>query len=389
MGGNYPMPTIISKGPILNGLDETYGDPYKRLASLQRMRDEAKDILQSGKEGAILTDENVDHMERDWFDGTTDWWNALAEVNIGGFPIWVNRSVPDAELHGARLMIRAALIYALEKSLGLERGEALPKSVDPGDPALKPVRVYWVCGKADGFEAQVVWSQHEIDVFILTPPINQAVMPLATYTSDQATKNDNAPTGMVLVTARQKSTPAQDPNRPDFDISMAHVAEQDGGVAAGGTRPWPKLESVAKTAVKAAFSTTIDDPMERLGVTEAGRESGLAAELLGALPAWFSDKDHPVRELMRLDQAVLTIEDVTVGERTLWAGITATGVHNRLEGEDDRFLGWDPMGQKVKFKMYLHATHDGDQVQIQDVLWDKQSVHGQLGVRAIGRPVLR
>jgi hypothetical protein len=386
MGGNYPMPTLISKGPILVRLDAHYMDAADRLASLKRLRDQGLGVVASGQQGTnksgdvLLTQKDVNHLLEDWFDPNKQWWNALKQLPM--LPIWINASLTPDDLQAGKAIIHAALVYALEKSLGLARGDPAPSAVEggPGAP-LKPVKVSWICGKADGFEAQVIWSESEIHVYILTPPIRQALQPLAKFTDEQAASNDSAPSGMVLVTGKVTG------GEPVTSIS--HIDLEDGGVAEGGAKPGAGLPRVPKTELTAVFATEIDDPGERLGNTAPGHEDGLARRVLDALREWFAQKDQAGRELSRLNKAVVRITHVTVGEKTLWASATVTGKHDLLDGADDHFLGWAPTGAEVEFKAIVQASNIQMGVTIDDVIWDRQSVHGQLGVKAVGRPVLR
>jgi hypothetical protein len=387
VGGNYPMPTLISKGPILVRLDAHYMDAADRLASLKRLRDQGLDVVASGKQGKnktgsdLLSQADADHILSDWFDVHDQWWNAL-KPHATLPNTWENTTLTADDLKAGKAIVRTALVYALEKSLGLAPGQVAPLTVAaPSAGSLKPVKVSWVCGKADGFEAQVIWSENEIHLYILTPPIHQALQPLAAFTEAQAANHDAAQTGMALVTGKVVG------GQPI--TSIVHIARGDGGIASGGM-PLARPELILGTArVKAMFSTDVDDPGKLLGNTEPEHEDGIAKALLVALESWFGDPEHPEREIHRLSDSLVRLTHVTVGNEMLWAQATITGNHLPMEGGDHNFLGWSPTGLPVELKAVVQARHRDKSVDIDDVIWDRQSVHGQLGVKAIGRPVLR
>ena len=154
-----------------------------------------------------------------WTGSDLNWWHRIsypASTPYGGIPLkttYTTLSAPEAE--DGRKILTLGLMRALEISFGLEPGDAVPvttaaplpgefdaklKGKEPKPPGANeqevkqgpgggesvldlaacrrnlPVDVYWVCGKLDGFEVQVSWNQHQVTVFMVTPPIRFPVV---------------------------------------------------------------------------------------------------------------------------------------------------------------------------------------------------------------------
>ncbi len=238
MGGNYPMPTILSKGELILRLDRQYENAQRRLDGLRRLVVQDLDIVMSGQSGetpsgAKLVDAGeAKHMNDDWFgaDGS-NWWNVLQP--LGFFPgLWVNGTLTNDQLLQARQTLKLGFIRALAVSLGLT--ESVLDA--PGDipettggleaDKIRPLKVYWICGKLDGIEAQVVETKHQVDFFIITPPIKFGVDGLCyTFNEDEVNHLNKAEESMVLV---RWDTALGAP-------TVRHVGLEDGGIAEGGT----------------------------------------------------------------------------------------------------------------------------------------------------------
>ena len=177
MGGNYPMPTILSKGELILRLDRQYENAQRRLDGLRRLVVQDLDIVMSGQSGetpsgAKLVDAGeAKHMNDDWFgaDGS-NWWNVLQP--LGFFPdLWVNGTLTNDQLLQARQTLKLGFIRALAVSLGLT--ESVLDA--PGDipettggleaDKIRPLKADWICGKLDGIEAQVVETKHQVVFF--------------------------------------------------------------------------------------------------------------------------------------------------------------------------------------------------------------------------------
>jgi hypothetical protein len=375
------MPTIVAKGGIILKLDDRYEAVEQRMYSLQRLRD--THLLASGIAGGLITFDEEKHLLDDWFS-EPGFWNALTEDpdNPG---TWNNGDVDQVILDDAKVAIQAGFLYALEISLGLDRGQAVPwdASTDrpkPGDipeAVRKPVKVYWVCGKANGFDVQVVWNSQQVDLFIITPPIDGAADELG-YPFEMADEPtyDRASEGMVLVTHKSGATKIQ------------HVDLRDGGIVQGGTPRIGTGGAVRAVLPRSQFpaDVRVDDCAGTLGRVDNNDEGppSLARSLRVAI------LDRAPSEFPGLNAILVDISRVASAQSTLWATAVVQARHERVQGAPDaKFLGWRPTDKAVQFEVIVTADYEGTTITELSLCWDRLSVHGQLGVRAVGRPVLR
>lgn len=243
-----PMPTVVAKGPTALKLDKRYSTPHGRWASLQELRK----AFNAGQDGVVaaqatgsLAKNERDHLRSHWFSEASDHWMMLK-------PSWVRHPWFDSTVflkyepaqtdltHGARVLT-AGLIQALECSLGLAGPADEPplqrdstgtpikvKGLDQVDTCALardlPVEVYWVCGKLDGFEAQISWNSQKVTCFILTPQVAEAADVFKkTYTAAQFKKVKTADNeGMLVTTTKQGSKTKQ--------IETIVLARAEGGV---------------------------------------------------------------------------------------------------------------------------------------------------------------
>ena len=157
-----------------------------------------------------------------WTGSDLNWWHRIdypRPTSTGGAVLYTTVKLDEAQV--GRKILTLGLMRALEISFGLEPGDAVPVTTAPigakefdaklmgkepkdlqnpkntnipvkdvkqgpgsGETVLDlaacrrnlPVDVYWVCGKLDGFEVQVSWNQHQVTVFMVTPPIRFPVV---------------------------------------------------------------------------------------------------------------------------------------------------------------------------------------------------------------------
>ena len=227
------MPTVVAKGLIGVRLDRQYATAERRAESLKFLRETWATALGGGLANGVgvaaktksLTGKEQKLLDEQWF-GPPDlsgnvaqgkwagsgfnWWHRITYPppgSNGGFTPYY--TVAEDEAKDGHKILTLGLMRALEISFGLAPDEEVPvttgivgagefdaklqgkepgesddaaKDVTQGDPAEAvldlsacrrnlPVDVYWVCGKLDGFEVQVSWNQHQVTVFMLTPPI--------------------------------------------------------------------------------------------------------------------------------------------------------------------------------------------------------------------------
>jgi hypothetical protein len=218
-----PMPTVVSKGYAGVFLDAKYVSAQARWADLDALRNGQPLIgtLMTGPTPAGMTAAQKNSVATalgQWFSAGANKWNYYT---IGNGP---NYTVTDvkvdqgwANLDHAKNVVTAGIIRALEVSLRLGPGDS-----PPGNPPQLndrgPLRLHWVCGKGDGFDVQVAWSESAVDCFIVTPPIRLPVTPLSGASTSwthgggavptnlaSAMKND--PAGMLLVNSTTVRVP--------------------------------------------------------------------------------------------------------------------------------------------------------------------------------------
>jgi hypothetical protein len=170
----------------------------------------------------------------------------------------------------------------------------------------------------------------------------------------------------------------------------------DGGVAEGGAKicwEFPGVERIGPD-IGFALGVRLDDCARVIGEigSRDGGSSALAQSLREMVEKLAAAGEEP--EFTGLNELVIDIHAVNVASDTLWASAKVRGKHVRVNrapnAPQPTFLGWAPTGNEdVEFDLALLGTYTGLAVQTLRMLWDKQSVHGQLGVRAIGRPVPR
>ena len=228
------MPTVVAKGLIGVRLDRQYATAERRAESLKLLRKTwaaalaggglangvavaAQTQSLSGKEQKLLDEQWFGPPlpggavpPNSWTSSNFNWWHRIdypPPNPIGGTTPVTTVNAREAQV--GRNVLTLGLMRALEISFGLEPGDAVPvtaaagagefnatlKGKEPktpgavdqdvkqgpgvGEPVLDlaacrrnlPVDVYWVCGKLDGFDVQVSWNQHQVTVFMLTPPI--------------------------------------------------------------------------------------------------------------------------------------------------------------------------------------------------------------------------
>ena len=243
-----PMPTVVAKGPTALKLDQRYATPHGRWASLKALRTAfaaGQDGVHASQATGSLAKSERDHLRGHWFTQGSDHWMMLK-------PSWVRHPWFDSTVflkyeplqadltHGARVLT-AGLIQALECSLGLAgTGDEPPLQRDKTGVPIKvkgldqvdtcalardlPVEVYWVCGKLDGFEAQISWNEQKVTCFILTPQVAEAADVFKkTYTAAQfKLVKTTASHGMLVTTTKPGSKAKQ--------IETIVLARAEGGV---------------------------------------------------------------------------------------------------------------------------------------------------------------
>ena len=210
------MPLVVHKGETVTKLEARWKDPAMRFQSLLYHRwvlDPAnpppwvargevgprtsvvvgRSLVETAAGTPVLTGDEPRHFDEDWFGPmNTNFFRVIAlprtatgEIDITGQATLTNMSTAAAER--ARLMVTRALVEALELSLGLEDGDSGGLALndkgsewahDSAKPARDwPIAIYWVCGKADGFDVEIFWDKDAthgeglVTLFIVTPPI--------------------------------------------------------------------------------------------------------------------------------------------------------------------------------------------------------------------------
>lgn len=234
-----PMPTVVAKGAIALALDVRYGKPDERWDSLRKLRA----TFAAGTTGVsvgqtqtqVLSQQDATHLNSDWF-GKDNTWACLRE-NPTASAYWGTKmeatyTLPELDAKDGERVVTKGLIEALEVSLGLKSDE--DPTLLPGNKLDKtklarnlPVFVYWVCGKFDGFEVQVSWTDFQVDVFIVTPPVANGVADLTKPYPNPGDKRDDAKRsddqGMLLVTKGGLAP-------PPLSFLSRLMAQADGGV---------------------------------------------------------------------------------------------------------------------------------------------------------------
>jgi len=216
MVGN--MPTVVFKGSIFLKFDAYLEDPANRWEMLKLLRSKEPttensveyigdlsvggDKLIDGNSSTAGSEKN--HTLIDWFGqgggSRSSFFRALSlpdlnddgKVDPNGYA--VVESVSDIEVQFAQKLMERAMREALEVSLGLEDDQNPPANAAgtsriANDAQLipahlrrnVPVCIYWICGKARGFDVQVAWTERQVDFFIVTPPIKWLVEAVEPY----------------------------------------------------------------------------------------------------------------------------------------------------------------------------------------------------------------
>lgn len=153
------MPQSVSKGPILTRFDQFSRSPANLIALKENLAvaGEGSNLVAILNSHNLLTADEANHLERDWFDRDGDgWWPTRQPIQ----PI-----------------IAKGFIEAIDKAL---------EPTMTGQEAL-PLDCYWVCGTGhnepshladhaqqpqgmDGaIEVTVLWSSRQVTVLIQTP----------------------------------------------------------------------------------------------------------------------------------------------------------------------------------------------------------------------------
>ena len=243
MGGINPMPTIAEKGQIFMAIDDYYINPVNRLKTLLALR--AISAIGTGKgdgvstiQGIISADQGL-HILSEWFGAQNaaphdqgSWFRTInmPTTTVGSGATAKQKYNPTGKgtlgtlgrlaLDEAANQIREAMIVALEVSLGLAGGGAadgLALTADQNALNVQPVRnlpldIYWICGKANGFETIVSWNLRQVTVLITTPPTFWAACPVeeaTTLTVPAAKQNPNVTRGMIVVRSNNNTVTRQ------------------------------------------------------------------------------------------------------------------------------------------------------------------------------------
>lgn len=210
------MPLIVHKGETVTKLEARWKDSAMRFQSLLYHRwvlnpatpppwvgpgsispkssvVVGASLTEMPSGAPVLTGDEPRHFDEDWFGPmNTNFFRVISlprtatgEIDIHAQATLSNMSTAAAER--ARLMVTRALVEALELSLGLADGDsgglalndkATEWAFDSAKPARDwPIAIYWVCGKADGFDVEIFWDENAthgeglVTLFIVTPPI--------------------------------------------------------------------------------------------------------------------------------------------------------------------------------------------------------------------------
>ena len=156
------MPWNISKGTILENLEQVLNNPQERDESdpcsfLAVLKDRAKPLLGIWKQKGILSGNwHFSHMEQHWFN-PQGWWK-------DGDPQWHDKDSKNPQHHYVQPLdglFREGLIKALE--LAIE--ESIKRE------GFLYIDCYWICAAHPHFEIDICLSNQQMTFILLSPNV--------------------------------------------------------------------------------------------------------------------------------------------------------------------------------------------------------------------------
>jgi hypothetical protein len=251
-----PMPLQMAKGHIAVRLEDRYrGSRYRRAMSLYYLLNAGvaggtfynvgatKTLTLTGPgpgagPGPVPRDD-VTHFQADWF-GPNNFFVTLTlegQTDSSGNPILDSNGVQLVDLSKPAILgplpaanaargeptVRAGLIAALSASLGFDQAGEDRLGARADETAAKQyiraeqkkwlkrdVDIFWFCGKGDEFECMVSWNKHQVNLFIMTPPLKfeaGAVTGLGDQRTGDAPSTDDR--GLLLVRTLGPKAPSK------------------------------------------------------------------------------------------------------------------------------------------------------------------------------------